>query len=253
MCFVSQSCKLSEVFEALWFGPSINCQRKKRPCFQIFPHLYGMSKYKNIIFDLGGVLMDIDYHLTHDAFIRLGVKNFDEMYSQAEANELFQQLEKGLIDQDEFYTALNKQTGLGLSKEDMADAWNALLLDFRESSLDYISELKSKANLILLSNTNAIHRDAFYAIYNRIERQHPFEEYFHHCVYSFDTGTRKPDKESFQWVIDQTGIDPKETIFIDDSPQNVETARQMGIHSILLEKGRRVEDLGLEDLLQGGG
>lgn len=208
-----------------------------------------MAKFKNIIFDLGGVLLDIDYHLTRDAFIQLGVQNFDEMYSQAEADELFQKLEKGTISAGEFYEALNMRAQLNLSVEDITRAWNALLLDFRESSLEYIAKLKSRANLILLSNTNEIHRDAFREIYNRTRREQPFEEYFHHCIYSFDIGSRKPDEEAFQWVIDQTGIRPEETIFIDDSPQNIDTAEKMGIFSILLEKGQLVEDLGLEKWL----
>ena len=208
-----------------------------------------MSKYKNIIFDLGGVLLDIDYNRTLQAFEKLGVKNFDELYSQAKAGELFQRLEKGTIPLPEFYTTLNQIAGQNYSQKDINQAWNAMLLDFREDSLDYLEVLKPKANLILLSNTNAIHLDEFFKIYDAKSRKHGFEKYFHHCIYSFETGTRKPDAECYEWVFDHAGINPRETIFIDDSVQNIQAAKELGVESILLEKGQLIENIGLENLI----
>lgn len=198
-------------------------------------------------------MLDIDYDLTKQAFIDLGVSDFDHMYSQAAANELFQQLEKGTITPEEFREVLKEQTGLSLSEEEIHTAWNALLLDFRKSSLEYLKMLKQRANLILLSNTNAIHRDAFIKIYDELKAGSPFNEYFHHCFYSFDIGYRKPDAACFKWVLNETGIRADETVFIDDSPQNIEAAQALGIHSILLGEGQLIEELGLEELVSGAG
>ena len=101
-----------------------------------------MEKIENIIFDLGGVILDVDYNLTRAAFEKLGVANFDEMYSQANANKLFQKLETGEIDEAEFYKELNDCTGLHLSTEEIKKAWNAMLLSFREGSLQFLEEIR---------------------------------------------------------------------------------------------------------------
>lgn len=208
-----------------------------------------MPKYKNIIFDLGGVLLDIDYNRTREAFQDLGVDNFEELYSQASADELFQRLEKGTISVPEFYERLKESIGNHHSENEINRAWNAMLLDFREESLAYLDTLKPKANLLLLSNTNSIHLDEFYKIYHSKPRKHAFDKYFHHCIFSFETGTRKPDAECYEWVFEHAGIKPSETIFIDDSVQNIEAAKELGVKSILLEKGQLIENIGLEKLI----
>lgn len=208
-----------------------------------------MPKIKNIIFDLGGVLLDIDYNLTRNAFGSLGIKNFDQLYSQASANHLFQRLEMGTIEVPDFFIELNQCTGLSLSDDEIIHAWNAMLLDFRESSLEYLIPLKYKAQLILLSNTNVIHKKSFCQTYNNRERAISFEDHFHHCIFSYETGTRKPNADCYQWTLDKANILPEESIFIDDSPQNIEGANAVGINGILLESNRKIEDIGLEKWL----
>lgn len=208
-----------------------------------------MPKIKNIIFDLGGVLLDIDYNRTRSAFESLGVKDFDQLYSQASANHLFQRLEMGTIAVPDFFKELNQCTGLSLTDEEIIKAWNAMLLDFRESSLEYLITLKRKVHLLLLSNTNIVHKEAFDQIYYMNERDVSFENRFHHCIFSYETGTRKPDAACFLWTLDKADIRPEETIFIDDSPQNVQGANAVGIKGILLESNMLVEELGLEQWL----
>lgn len=205
-----------------------------------------MPKIKNLIFDLGGVLLDIDYNRTRQAFESLGVKHFDTLYSQSGADILFQNLEKGTIEVPEFFDELNRCTGLSLSADEITTAWNAMLLRFRESSLQYLETLKSRAQLILLSNTNIIHKEAFYKIYNEVPRKSSFEDLFHHCIFSYQTGTRKPDKACYNWVLDNMKLVPEETLFIDDSPQNTEGAARANIHVVLLQKNQKIEDLHLE-------
>jgi putative hydrolase of the HAD superfamily len=204
-----------------------------------------MQNIENVGFDLGGVILDIDYNLTRIAFEKLGVVHFDEMYSQANADTLFQKLETGEISEDEFYKELNRCTGLNLSPEEIRNAWNAMLLQFRESSLEFLEKIKTKYNTFLLSNTNYIHLASFKKTFNEKVSTRSFEEYFDKVFYSCEIGLRKPDIGCYQRVINELNIDPAKTLFIDDSLQNIEGARKAGLQTIHLLTGMQIEDLGL--------
>jgi putative hydrolase of the HAD superfamily len=204
-----------------------------------------MQNIEAIIFDLGGVILDIDYNLTRSAFEKLGVLHFDEMYSQAAADKLFQKLETGTIAEDNFYIELNKCTGLHLSPNEIKQAWCAMLLDFRETSLVFLNNLKPRYKLFLLSNTNHIHIPEFNKIYNNIKREKPFNNFFEKAYYSCEMGLRKPDAECYEYVLNKEKLEPSNTIFIDDSLQNVEAAGRSGMQTILLEPGKYIEDLNL--------
>jgi putative hydrolase of the HAD superfamily len=204
-----------------------------------------MQKIENIIFDLGGVLLDIDYNLTRKAFEKLGVANFDEMYSQANADQLFQKLETGKISEPEFYKGLNNATGLHLSESEIKNAWNAMLLSFREGSLEYLEHLKDRYQIYLLSNTNQIHLDSFYEIYHQKDRAHSFEQCFKKAFYSFEIGLRKPDVDCYEWVINELQTEPSKNLFIDDSINNIRGAEKVGLQTLLLTPEKRIENLGL--------
>lgn len=204
-----------------------------------------MQKTENIIFDLGGVILDIDYNLTRMAFEKLGVIHFDEMYSLANADKLFQKLETGQIDENHFYKELNRSIGLHLSAEEIRTAWNAMLLSFRESSLQFLENIRSKYNIYLLSNTNLIHHACFIEIFHQKKRTKTFEEYFKEAFYSWKIGLRKPDAGCYDWVLQKTGLEGRKTLFIDDSIPNIEGAKKAGLQTILLTSGNRIEDLGL--------
>ncbi len=204
-----------------------------------------MQKVENVIFDLGGVLLDIDYNLTRVAFEKLGVAHFDEMYSQANADKLFQKLETGVVTEDEFYNHLNQSTGLHLSPKEIREAWNAMLLSFREESLDFLGQISKSYKIYLLSNTNKIHFTSFYEIYNQKERKKSFEQYFINAFYSFEIGLRKPDVDCYEWVLKELEIEPQKTLFIDDSVKNIEGANRVGLQTVLLTPEKRIENLGL--------
>lgn len=204
-----------------------------------------MRKTENIIFDLGGVLLDIDYNRTRTAFEKLGVTNFDEMYSQASANQLFQKLETGKISEEDFYKEFNRCAGVNLSHEEIRNAWNVMLLSFREDSLQFLDSIRSKYQIFLLSNTNYIHIDSFHKIFQNKKREKPFEEYFNKVFYSCAIGLRKPDEACYEWVLKELKIHPQKTIFIDDSLQNIEGAKAIGLQTKLLIPGKSIENLGL--------
>lgn len=204
-----------------------------------------MQKIKNIIFDLGGVILDVDYNLTRVAFEKLGVTNFDEMYSQANADKLFQKLETGEITDDIFYKEFNRCTGLQLSDEEIRKAWNAMLLSFRGKSLEFLEGIRPKYKTYLLSNTNYVHIAAFKETLHRQIGVKTLEEYFDEAFYSCDIGLRKPDAACYEWVLKNLNIEPGETIFIDDSLHNIEGAKKAGLQTIHLLPGVQIEDLGL--------
>ena len=202
-----------------------------------------MEKIEAIIFDLGGVILDIDYNLTKTAFEKLGTTRFDKMYSQAEADQLFRRLETGAIKPTEFYTEFNKRSGLNLSPRQISDAWNAMLLTFREESLAFLERIKNNYRLFLLSNTNEIHYEVFKQIYYGNERLFAFEDYFEKAYYSFDMGKRKPDADIFDVVLQENKLNPLTTLFVDDSIQNIEAAKQLGMHTIHLTAGMFIENI----------
>ncbi|MEO7960040.1 MAG: HAD family phosphatase [Ginsengibacter sp.] len=204
-----------------------------------------MEKTEAIIFDLGGVILNIDYHLTQKAFEDIGVTDFNHMYSQANADKLFSNLEKGKISETEFYRLLNERTGLQLSHAQIRNAWNAMLLDFREDSLAFINSIKKKYRLFLLSNTNAIHYNKFCEIYLEKERFSSFESFFEKAWYSFEMGLRKPEDDCYESVLSKNGLNPQRTLFIDDSIQNVDTAARLGLRTVWLKPGMLIENLGL--------
>ncbi len=204
-----------------------------------------MEIIEAVIFDLGGVILDIDYSLTRKAFEKLGAQNFDEMYSQALADKLFRNLETGNIKAANFYSEFNKCTGLNLKPDQINEAWNAMLLTFREDSLLFLEDIKSRYRLFLLSNTNEIHYDMFKKIYHQKKRPGTFEFFFEKAYYSFEIGMRKPDSDIYEYVLETNNLKPKSTLFIDDSIQNVNAAKSQGMQTILLKTGNFIENTGL--------
>jgi glucose-1-phosphatase len=206
--------------------------------------LCSMQQTKAIIFDLGGVLLDIDFKLTEKAFAELGITNFSDYFNQFHSNDLFRKLETGM-DDDLFYDDLRAETGLSLTDKQIMDAWNALLLDFRPGSINILPQLREKYKLYLLSNTNEIHLQEFQRRYEAWRPGQNFDELFDAAYYSHRIGHRKPNASAFEYVLKKHGLNASETIFIDDSINNIEAAQQLGLQTIHLLAGMKVEELGL--------
>jgi putative hydrolase of the HAD superfamily len=202
-----------------------------------------MQSRKAIIFDLGGVILNIDYNKTSEAFKKAGVQNIDDMYSQKTADMLFRNLEEGKITEAAFFNSLRAVSGIALSDQQITEAWNSMLLDFRKETLDFITTLRPRYKVYLLSNTNSIHLREFYNIYKRLERDELFEELFDAVYYSHLIGYRKPDAAAYQYVLEKNLLKAEECVFVDDSFQNIEGARLAGLEAIFLAAGERVERL----------
>lgn len=204
-----------------------------------------MQNSKAIIFDFGGVILNIDYNKTSKAFQELGVSHFDDIYSQKNANPLFKALEEGKINEEEFYNAFKNSTDTPLTDQQIVDAWNAMLLRFREEALHTLKAIRSKYKLFLLSNTNLIHQNAFNKIYEEQIGEGSLLGYFDKVYYSHEIGYRKPDKEAYEIVLKENNLLPAETLFIDDSIQNIEAAKALGMQTAFLKDGMKIEELDL--------
>ena len=204
-----------------------------------------MAKIKNLLFDLGGVLLNIDYNKTANAFRKLGVNKFDELYSQADANDLFEALETGKISEADFYSTIQQYCNPETSKEQIKLAWNSMLLNFRIDSLNWLKILKEQYNIFLLSNTNCIHLNAFNRIFKEQIIQSSLDDYFIKAYYSHVIKMRKPYTETFHFVLNDAGIKADETLFIDDSINNIEGAKKAGLNVHHLLSDSKIEDIQL--------
>ena len=193
------------------------------------------NKYKNIIFDLGGVILNIDYDLTAKAFAELGLPKFNELFSKAKQEKVFDLYEKGLISSSGFRDALNNAMKTPVSYGTIDAAWNAMLLDLPSSRLDVLKKVKKTHRTFLLSNTNEIHIEWFF---NSLQQHFGIPDlsgHFEKVYLSYKLQLRKPDPEIFQYVLENNGLDPSETLFIDDSTQHIESARKLGIQTYWLD------------------
>ncbi len=198
---------------------------------------------KNIIFDLGGVLLTIDYHLTEKAFTELGFPRFHEMFSQLTADELFQNLETGKVSENDFYRQILGLSDKELKEEHIRGAWNSMLLTWRKESLDFVEKLHGKYRLFLLSNTNSIHIEAFNKLLKEQTGRDSIDPLFEKAYYSNKINLRKPGKDIYLYVCRDACIYPGETLFIDDTLANIETAAALGFRTYLLKEGEKIEDL----------
>lgn len=201
-----------------------------------------MQGIKNIIFDLGGVILNIDYKRPQVEFEKLGIKNVGEFYSKKNQVDLFDKLETGQLTEKEFVQQIKQKAGIDIPYDEIIRAWNSIILDFPLRRLQILQQLQLHYNIYLLSNTNEIHEKAF----NDVLRQtcgYPSLAVFFDKVYlSHRVGLRKPDPAIFQLVLDQNKLIPAETLFIDDSPQHIESAKQLGIRTIHLTDDMTIEE-----------
>jgi HAD superfamily hydrolase (TIGR01509 family) len=202
-----------------------------------------MTILKNVILDLGGVLLNIDYFKTENAFKQLGFEQFNTMYTQYTADKLFAELETGQISEVDFYEYMIRASGGKINSLQVEQAWNAMLLDFRLTSLDFLAELGARYQLFLLSNTNAIHKSAFMEMFTTQTGIQSFDQYFKKAYYSSEVGLRKPNEDIFQFVLDDANLLREETLFIDDSFNNIQTAEKMGFRTHLLLPNEKIEDI----------
>lgn len=204
-----------------------------------------MERIETIILDLGGVLLNISFEATEKAFESIGLTNFHDYFSQYKASPLFEQLETGVVSEQEFFTYFRKETGLAVDDETITTAWNAMLLDFPPERIEWLRSLESRYRVFLFSNTNSIHHEAFQLKFSAEFPGKPFDLHFEKAYYSHLLGKRKPYADAFEALIKDANINPSTAIFIDDTKTNIEGAQQVGMKGIFLTNGETVLDLGI--------
>lgn len=196
-----------------------------------------MTEIKNIIFDLGGIFLQIDYKKTEQAFVDLGFTNFGEYYQQDFVTKLFNDFEVGSISPEDFYNGIRHISQLPVTDGQIAHAWNAMMGIFWMERLQWLEGLKSRYRIYLFSNTNQIHYDKLIEI---LQLQIPginFSDYFIKDYYSHTLGLRKPHVESYNAILTKENLLAEETLFIDDTFKNIEGAVQAGLKVLHLKPG----------------
>ena len=201
---------------------------------------------KNIIFDLGGVLLNLDFNRTYDALRNLGIDKPEEIIRLGHGSVILRAHESGKITDEEFVQSLKKLSPVPVNDSDIINAWNMLLLDFPKDRIEWLRGLKKKYRLFLFSNTNGIHVAHFRKMYSDAYGNAVFDDHFEKAYYSHIAGLIKPDLEAFHLVVRENNLAPEETLFIDDTLANVEAARQAGLKALQVVAGTTVLDLELE-------
>lgn len=187
-----------------------------------------MSKIKNILFDLGNVIIPISPENTLNAFVKLGFKGkYEDVYKLP----VFKQYEKGEISTDVFLKSLQQVLPQHQKIEHIADAWNAMILDFDNSNFLFLNKIKKDFKLLLVSNTNTLHTEYFEPKIVQATQQ-PISYFFHNVYYSQIVGMRKPDENIFYHIIQKENINAQETLFVDDTLENIITAQRLEFKTI---------------------
>lgn len=198
------------------------------------------NEHEAIVFDFGGVIINIDYDKSVEAFANIGVDGFDDWYSQKSQSDLFDRLEVGAISPSDFRRELRMGLGVDISDSEIDACWNALLLDYPMHRLEFLQNLNKEREIYLLSNTNKIHEDCFLKSLRAVDGAGSLDSYFKKVFMSHKINRRKPELSTFRWVAKQLEVDPGKILFVDDSIQHVEGARKAGWDAHLLPAGQDV-------------
>ncbi|MCF7567990.1 HAD family phosphatase [Sabulilitoribacter arenilitoris] len=201
-----------------------------------------MGKIKNIVFDLGGVIMNLNVPKTIEEFERLGITNIINRTGHHYTDSVFYDFEIGKVSEFEFIEKLRKMSSLQPSSEEIQNAWNAMILNMPQERIECLINLKEKYNIYLLSNTNSIHQKKFLNEVNK-ENNFSFNNLFIKAYYSHELGIRKPDEKVFRFVLKDSNLNAEETLFIDDSIDNIRVAEKAGIKGCYFINGNLERNL----------
>ena len=192
---------------------------------------------KNIVFDLGGVLITLDRSEAVNRFKEAGLENSEELLNAYHQKGIFLDLEEGKLSREEFYEAVCKEAGKFVAKETIDHGWMGFMKEVPKYKMVMLEELRQKGyRLYLLSNTNPVIMEwAFSPAFS--PQGKTIDEYFDKLYLSYQIGCTKPNPEIFQYMFNDSGIIPSESLFIDDGKANVEMGKQLGMKTYLAENG----------------
>lgn len=195
-----------------------------------------MEKIKNIIFDYGNVIFEINFKRTQAALLQLGITDAEHFFAHKNHNPLFDDFEVGGITPAEFRAGIRAAAhDSTLTDEQIDAAWNSLLIGVSAQNHDVLLAVKEKYRTFLLSNNNEIHYDW---IINYLQKEFGianYDQHFEKAYFSQQMHLRKPNTNIFEQVIKENNLNPTETLFIDDSPQHIAGAKKAGLHTLLMD------------------
>lgn len=195
------------------------------------------DQIKNIIFDLGDVILNIDVPIASKSFADLSGREQSEILTIFKESEIFRQFETGLMDEPTFRNYVRDILNFpDLSDEAIDTAWNSLLLDLPPERVELLKKLATRYRLFLLSNTSSIHITQVNKILEASTGVEKLEDLFEIVFLSYEMGLMKPDTRIYQEVLDKAGLIAEETLFLDDNADNIRGAAQLGIHTIHVQK-----------------
>jgi putative hydrolase of the HAD superfamily len=200
---------------------------------------------KNILFDLGGVILDIHVQATLKAFYDLGFPPHLLQYPLNMDTDLFYRYETGKIDSSLFRDEMRRISGVEVEDAALDEAWNAMIIGIPEERVRLIERLGKQYRLFMLSNTSALHAPVFEAMY--LEKAGiPMEKAFEKIYYSFRIGCHKPDHTAWEYVLKDAGILAGETLFLDDNIHNIKASQELGFKAIHIHERMGLLDLGFD-------
>lgn len=202
-----------------------------------------LTNIKNIIFDLGKVLLNLDFTASIKAFQELGLSRDVLNNQQAYSDPVFYELEVGKVSPDEFCSRVRKKLNNPKASDlQIKDAWYAMILNVPSNRVKKLQELRQNYKVYLFSNTNQIHIKRLHADFYR-EHGIEFPSLFDNDFYSHEIYARKPDLNSYEKVIELSRVNPMETLFVDDLEKNILGAKRAGLQTFWLKDGMEMAEL----------
>ena len=202
-----------------------------------------VTQIKNIILDWGGVITDIDINKSEAAFKKIGLNDFRKHYFMAEQIDFYLLFEKGIMSPEEFRKNLRAYLSFPVSDEDIDEAWAAMLGDTPGDRWDLLHKIKESYRTFLLSNTSILHVESYFEYLQHKFGVRGYHHLFEKVYFSYETGIRKPDAGAFKLVLEENGLVSQETLLIDDSKLNIESARKLDIRVYHLQPPVTLTDL----------
>ena len=204
---------------------------------------------KNIIFDLGGVIIDIDTQAIVNQMNKMGFTNVEKLYDP-DFLEIVERFEKGIVKASTFRNEVKNFLEIGMTDAVFDEIWNSMLFDIPQRRIDLVKQLKQNYHVFLLSNSNEIHYDMYVRDLQLRYGYREFDSLFDKAFFSFALHLTKPGLDIFRYALDSENLNPDETLFIDDLEENRAAARKLGIHTIDVATGSRIVDLFENGLLK---
>lgn len=205
--------------------------------------MFKMKNIKNIIFDYGGVIINLDMKAPLDIIKLHSSLDIEIVWQQMHSKKVFEMYEQGLLSDEEFRNSVRNFFNVQIDDELIDQMWNSLLLDMPQERIELLQKCKTQYRTFLLSNSNSIHYKSYLSQLQNRFKIHNFDELFEKAYFSYEMKLLKPHPEIFQKLVDNHQLRIEETLFIDDTLVHIETARKMGFQTFHLVEGKMITDL----------